>query len=188
SIERLNFSASVFHMDIIDIHVYRVEGGGQLYLAANADKAYSTGAEFEFTYFATDALEVSASLGIINAKYDSYDAGEANYDGEPIHHTPSRTAKYSIGYNDPNGFYVRGDVRHVGETYYFNGTNQTFDKADPYSVLDMKAGYRNSSLDIYLYGKNVTDTEYINGLRAGSVAVATFGDPAAFGAGASYKF
>ncbi len=188
SIERLNFSASVFHMDIIDIHVYRVEGGGQLYLAANADKAHSTGAEFEFTYFATDALEVSANLGVINAKYDSYDAGEANYDGEPIHHTPSRTGKFSVGYNNPKGYYVRGDIRLVGETYYFNGTNQTFDKADPYSVLDMKAGYRNSSLDIYLYGKNVTDTEYINGLRAGSIAVATFGDPAAFGAGASYKF
>ncbi len=52
SLDRLRMSASVFYMDIEDIHVYKAYG--TMYLTDNADSAHSQGAELELAYRLTD--------------------------------------------------------------------------------------------------------------------------------------
>ncbi|NUK48480.1 TonB-dependent receptor [Prosthecochloris sp. DSM 1685] len=189
SYKRLNLSASAFYMGIEDIHVYRSPGGG-IYYTGNADKAHSRGAELEVTYFPTDSIELSGALGVIEAEYDDYDDGAGNvFDGEKIPQTPSHTARLGIAYYHPNGFYTRTDLYNQGAVYFYNDANKSFDREGGHTLLDMKVGYRSGGMDVYAYGKNLTDEEYVDGLRANSsAAVATFGDPRTFGVGAQYRF
>ena len=186
--DNLTFAASVFYMDIKDIHVYRTVG--PLYLTDNAEAAHSKGIELEFNWQATNNLEIAGSLGLISAKYDDYDNGIVDFSGDDIIETPSRTATLSVAYESPQNWYSRADIRHIGETSYFDGANNTNPKEDAYTTIDARLGYRVNDFDIYVFGKNLTDEEYVNGFMASTIVggIATFGDPRTFGAGVRYDF
>lgn len=184
----LTYAASVFYMDIKDIHVYK--NVGQLYLTDNAEAAHSQGIEFEFNWRATDNLEIAGSLGLISAKYDDYNNGIVDFSGDNIIETPSRTATLSVAYESPQNWYSRADIRHIGETSYFDGANNTNPEASAYTIVDAKFGYRMNDFDIYVYGKNLADEEYINGFQANASVggIASFGEPRTIGAGVRYAF
>nr|VFJ75137.1 MAG: iron complex outermembrane recepter protein [Candidatus Kentron sp. FW] len=75
--EKMTLGAALFYMDIEDIHIYRYKNAGANWIALtdNANKAHSMGAELEATYWLTDRLQLDASVGVIKAEYDDYDAG-----------------------------------------------------------------------------------------------------------------
>jgi iron complex outermembrane receptor protein len=53
----------------------------------------------------------------------------------------------------------------------------------------MKIGYKFSNWDVYLYGTNLTDEEYIDMYESNSLfSMATYGDPRFFGIGVRYTF
>ena len=103
SLNRLQMAASVFHMDIKNIHVYKAVG--TMYLTSNAEKAHSMGIELEMKYRLTDTIELNGALGLIDTEYDSYDVGGGiNFNGFDIQCTPSHTANIGIAYFHPGGF------------------------------------------------------------------------------------
>ena len=184
---RARLSASIFYMDIEDIHVYIVEN--EMWTTGNADSAHSLGAELELTYFLTESIELTAALGIIDTEYDDYDTGTLVYDGESIENTPSHTARIGAAYFHPNGFYARGDVLSMGEVPYYDEGNKKFSERDSYITADVKVGYRFKDYDIYAYCNNLTDEEYFTTYGAGyASSKATFGDPRTFGIGIRYNF
>jgi iron complex outermembrane receptor protein len=73
----------------------------ELYIA-NAGAAKYEGAEFELTIKPTSQLDLSASLGLLDAKYTNYIQGGVNYDGLPIPATPAENFSLSIGYTVPS--------------------------------------------------------------------------------------
>lgn len=184
----VSFSASIFKMNITDLHVYEATGGG-VYLTSNAKKAHSQGIEFDFNYFPTDNLEISGAIGFIEAKYDDYDTGTTKFDGETIEKTPSHTANLSVAYHHPSGYYGRVDVKNSGEVNYHDDGNNKFVKDDGYTLANIKAGYRVGQFDMYAYVKNLTNEEYINTyFSTSSQSVVTFNDPRMIGVGLKYKF
>ncbi len=187
--EKLTLSAALFYMDIEDIHVYRYEGGFLATITDNAEKAHSLGAELEATYWLTDAFQLSAAVGVIEAKYDDYDAGDLGvFDGERIEQTPDYTVNLGAAYYHPNGFYGRADLNMVGKTAFFSNTER-FPEQGAYTLLDAHIGYSADRWEIFAYGKNLTDEEYIIGYRGtGSVSLASFNDPRTFGIGVRYEF
>ncbi|WP_419767510.1 TonB-dependent receptor [Arcobacter sp.] len=183
-----NFSASIFRMNIEDVHVYRRVGAVEVY-TDNADKAHSQGVEFDFQYFLTNNLEISGSAGIIKTKYDSYDVGDYNFSGNKIETTPTHTVNLSISYNHPSGFYARTNIRNQGSMSFYDDVNKDFAREDGYTLVDAKIGYKFSDWNIYVYGKNLTDEEYVNMYESNSTfSMATFGDPKFFGIGVKYTF
>ncbi len=183
-----NFTASIFRMNIKDVHVYRRLNTGMVY-TDNASKAHSEGIEFDFRYFPIENVEISGALGYIKTKYDSYDVGDYNFNGQEIETTPSHTANLSIAYYHPEGFYARTDIKNQGSMYFYDDASKSFPKVSGYTLVDAKIGYKTSDWDIYAYGKNLTDKEYINTYEANnSFSMATFGDPRFFGVGFKYTF
>ena len=189
--DRLRMAASIFYMDIEDIHVFKTPQPG-IYVTDNADSAHSQGIELELGYRLTDNIELTGALGLIEAEYDTYDAGGGvSYDGEKIENTPSYTANIGVAYFHPKGFYSRVDLKAVGAVHhYLSSQNQSFYKADDYLTLDVRGGYQINGWDFYVYSKNLTDEDYIvnyapNG--AGNTTV-EFGDPLTVGAGIRYRF
>jgi len=185
--DNLSFTASIFRMNIKDIHVFKQSGS--MWLTDNAKKAHSQGLEFDFSYFPNDELEISGTLGVIEAKYDDYDAGAVNYSGQKIENTPSHTASLSVAYHHPNGFYSRFDVKNEGKRSFFNSGNQKFERESGHTIADVKLGYKFSDFDIYSFVKNITDEEYITSYKNNGLSgIATFNDPRTYGVGLRYKF
>jgi iron complex outermembrane receptor protein len=187
ALQKLHFSAVLFHMEIEDIHVYK--GVGNMYLTSNAKKAHSQGAELEAVWMPTDSLEISTALGIVDAEYDDYDAGSVKFDGKNIEHTPSHTARLGVAYYHPGGFYSRFDAKNQGAIHFYDDVNKDFVKQDAFTLVDMRLGYRFKNWDVYVYGKNLTDEEYVTNFMCNSlVSLADFGDPRTFGMGVRYTF
>ncbi|RXK13280.1 TonB-dependent siderophore receptor [Halarcobacter mediterraneus] len=178
-------AASIFYMDIKDIHVYKNVGNG-MYVTSNAKKAHSQGFEIQGRYFLTDNLDISASLGIISAKYDDFDNGTTNYDNKRIEKTPSKTATLSLSYIHPNGFYGRIDSFYQGTTVYYDQSSNWSAQTDDYFTTNVKLGYRFSDFDTYIYAKNITDEEYISNIEQAHNVV--FGDARQIGIGIKYTF
>jgi len=188
AMDRLRASACVFYMDIKDIHVYKAFGG--LYMTDNAEKAHSLGAEMDFAWRLTDSIELTGAAGIIEAEYDDYDAGDGIvFDGETIQNTPSYTLNLGIAYLHPKGFYSRMDVKCRGDIHFYDDYHKGFVKDDAYATVDAKIGYQFGDWDVYVYGENLTDAEYINDFMSNyMVAMAGFGEPRTFGMGLRYRF
>jgi iron complex outermembrane recepter protein len=181
-------NASIFRMDIEDIHIYK-SIGGTIWLTDNAKKAHSQGIEIDGKYFLTDNIELSGAIGLIDAKYDDYDTGTAIYDGERIENTPNYTVNAGIAYVAEQGIYGRLDFNARGTTSYFDGANNTMVKVDGAIISNLKVGYKVKDWDIYGYVKNITDEEYIAAYMAKtSLQIASFNEPRTFGIGARYKF
>lgn len=185
---KMTLGAALFYMDIEDIHVFRSEG--PLFFTDNAKKAHSVGIEVEASYQVNDQLELSAAVGLIEAEYDDYNAGSGvTYDGEKIEQTPDFNVNLAAAYYHPNGFYGRADLKVTGETGFFDSGAQAFPKQDTYTTLDARIGYVTGDWELYAYGKNLTDEEYITGYRANTmISIASFNDPRTIGAGVKYNF
>ena len=188
AIEDFIFTASVFRMDIKDIHVFGTDSNNAIF-TDNAKKAHSQGIEFDFKYLPSDELEVNGAIGIIDTQYDSYSRKGTDLSGNDIDTTPSHTANLSVAYYHPTGFYARTDIRNQGAMYFYDEVAKSFSKENGYTLVDAKFGYKFSDWDTYIYGKNLTDEEYINTYEANSLfSTATFGDPRFVGIGAKYTF
>ena len=188
--ENYLLNTSVFRMDIEDIHIYKIAGGGAIFLTDNAKKAHTQGIEIDGKYFLTDNIELSGAIGFIDAKYDDYDTGTAIYDGKRIENTPKYTANVGIAYVSDSGIYGRLDAFARGDTSYFDGANNTMVTADGAIISNLKVGYKIKDWDIYGYVKNITDEEYIDSFRSsgGDRQIVGFNEPRTFGVGARYKF
>lgn len=183
----LSYTASIFYMDIKDIHVYTNDGFN--WYTSNAKKAHSYGLELEGTYFLSDTIDISSSLGLIKAKYDDYDGGSVTYDGEKVQNTPTHTASVTLNYKNPNGFYGFLNIQNRGKTNFYDSVNSKFTEADGYTIGNVKIGYKFSDWDIYAYINNITDEEYITTyISKSDLSVAAFNEPRFIGIGARYSF
>ncbi|WP_084184818.1 TonB-dependent receptor [Desulfonatronum thiodismutans] len=184
--ERGSVAASIFYMDIEDIHISKAIG--TMYVTGNAKKAHSQGVELEATYRPLDELELNAAMGFIQAKYDDYDWGGGNFDGQTIEQTPAHTIRAGAGYTHPSGFYGRIDVSNIGKQYFHDNVNaiEVFPKQDMYTLVDAKIGYRFADWDFYVYGRNLTDEKYVS--MFSGMHVISYGQPRTFGVGVRYQF
>ncbi|MFV0600618.1 MAG: TonB-dependent receptor [Brachymonas sp.] len=183
----VTLAANLFYMDIKDIHIYKAAGA--IYTTGNARKAHSKGAELEAAWRPAGAnLEFSGALGIISAKYDNYDAGTHNFNGQKIENTPAHTLRLSAAYLHPSGAYARLDLRNQGKVHFYDDATKTLPGYGGYTVLDFKAGWRQDNWEVYGFVQNLTDREYLTGFMSGPATLAFYGKPRKFGVGARYSF
>lgn len=186
-IDDISIAASLFYMDIEDIHVYKAIG--TTYLTDNAEKATSKGAELEVSWFATDTVQLSAAVGYTDAKYDRYNNGSVSFDGERVAETPNYTVKLGVAYEGQNNWYGRADLYNQGSLYYYDDAQKKLVKRDSYSTIDVRGGYRLDDWNFYGFVKNLTDEKYATSFTSSSmVSIATFGSPRTFGLGASHSY
>ncbi len=129
-------------------------------------------------------------MGIIDAEYDDYDAGGGViFDGEKIQNTPAYTAGLGVAYLHPKGFHSWLDMKNQGEIYFYDDANKAMVKEDVYTIIDAKIGYQFNAWNFYVFGKNLTDEEYVTDFISNTmVALACFGEPRTVGVGVRYRF
>ncbi len=188
SLDDFIYTASVFYMDISDIHVYTSDGNN--WYTDNAEKAHSYGLELEGTYFLSSNFDVSGSLGLIHSEYDKYEySSTVNFNGQEVESTPSHTASLTFSYIQPHGLYGILDIKNQGSVYFYDNANSQFIKEKGHMISNIKVGYKFDGWDVYGYVNNITDEEYVTYyLSKTDLSVASFNDPRFIGVGARYVF
>lgn len=184
----LSLNLALFRMDIKDIHIYKYISESVV-LVDNAKKAHSQGVELDMSYYFTNNIELTSTLGITDAKYDDYDTGVMKFDGKRIEFSPKYTATLGLNYIADSGFYGGLNFSAIGKTSYFNSITNKMLEFDGAIISNARVGYRFENLDIYAFIHNITDEEYVTSYITNPMfASIGFNEPRQFGVGFKYKF
>lgn len=148
----------------------------------------SRGLELEILARPLKGLELAASVGYTHAEireYRSRDTGE-DLAGKQPPFVPELTATFSAQYRHRCGFMARVEWLLTGRTY-FDEENLESEAQDAYGLLNAKIGYEQPHWGVYVYGKNLTDTEYY-AFKLHPLGVGTIGDPRSVGMMVEVKF
>lgn len=150
-----------------------------------------TGAEFEFSWLATDALTVSATYSSLDAEYDKFVIpGGDDFSGNKLQTAPESSYSLSLDYrNDVERGSVLAGLSYTWQDKYFTGASNIPEfLIDSYGLLNARIGYTWSDerWRVMLWGKNLSDEDFVR-IRGTSGAIAEYyGPPRAYGINLTY--
>ncbi len=161
----LNTRVSVFFMDRQDQQVdasIQIPGTGNFILyTANATSSTNYGLEGQLNYYATENLELYASIGLLQAEYDDYryeKSGEIiDLSGRELAHAPSYNYQLGATWRGDTGFFANMNLSGM-DSFYYSDSNDFV--SDDYHLLNLRLGYEADNWSVYLWGRNLTDEEY----------------------------
>ncbi len=189
SFSDLTLAATLFYMDIEDIHTYTFISG--FYSAGNLKGAISQGFEVQLAYDLTPTWALDTSFGYTDAKYKSgsYFNGQDASDNT-VEKTPDMTGLLGIKYHDKQ-WMARLEAQYRGDYYY---DFQNTEKVDGFTVFNARVIYQLQDWELSGYIDNITDqTGVLAVMDAASLSgagtlVRSLNKPRTFGAGVTYRF
>lgn len=180
---RLIVNGAVYYMAINNMQVSEAVSPSETYIT-NAAEATATGGELEVTARIAQGLTLTAGFGYCDITFDEYHDQLGDYGGNHNTFAPDYTFNLGAQYRHVSGAYARVDLLGYGKIY-FDKTNEY--SRDPYELVNLKIGYEGEHFDVYLYGKNIFDTEYDSvGWYDGFYTV--YSDPREIGLQLTYRF
>jgi outer membrane receptor protein involved in Fe transport len=160
---RLSADVAVFHMWRESQQVatsFQLDPGDPLsyvFCTDNAARGRNAGIEATVAWRPVDGLTVGATLGLLRTEYVGYAYGSRDLDGREQAHAPDWQYSLSAEWNSPRGWMARADLTG-SDAFYFDTSHDQ--QSDPYSLLNLKAGYAAGRWSAYLWGRNVFDERY----------------------------
>ena len=162
----------------------------------NAGDASLYGIELESTWLVTDQFSLSGFIAWQNSEFGKTDIINsrccANQDGQDLIRTPD--LKFAI-----TGDYVvpLSDGSELDFNVNYNFTGDQRGELEPYAIqpefglLSARAAWvsSNDALEIAIWGKNLTDEDYINHIYTIANSVTSvYGDPLTYGVTGTFRF
>jgi outer membrane receptor protein involved in Fe transport len=107
------------------------------------------GLEADLRWFATDALEIYASLGLLRSKLGA--------SGRDLAHAPRYSMAAGAVYRHENGFFARLDATARDEFFFDVSHDQ---KSQAYELVHARIGYEGDNWGAQLWARNLTDEDY----------------------------
>jgi outer membrane receptor protein involved in Fe transport len=151
---RLRVNAAVFHNRRNDQQVRASEQlvlgdpASFVFFTDNVGEGKALGFETEVHWFPTDDWELYATVGLIDATFES---------GREMAHAPPFTLAVGVNYHNPNGFFARLDAT-AKDAFYFDVNHDQ--KSEPFELLNARVGYEGESWQVSLWAKNLFDRDY----------------------------
>lgn len=194
---RMMFNLSVFQLDYTDIQVQFFDPGldssqPPAKVTVNAAEAETTGAELEFKYTPTSGLLLSGGAAYLDSETSVTNPFTKVTEDRPLFNTPkikyNLSAEYTFAANS-YGEWSASLSYDFRDEELAAGSNDPDDLKPDYGLLSMRIGlanmdFANGSLNVALWGKNLTDEEYEIYHNYGSVI---YGEPQSFGVSFNYK-
>lgn len=146
---------AAFYTDYKDYQAFQFSPAGQTIF--NAERAHAWGAEVELLVQATEEIALSAGLGYTRARYDDFEVPAGDFTGNRIARIPECTLNLGVSYRAKWGGMARIDWRYIGDTSFDDGNTVN---QGAYSLLDARIGFEKGNFGVYLFGRNLCDTEY----------------------------
>ena len=200
--DRLSLRTAVFHMQRREVQTatsitrVRVNGSSEFIdYVGNAAEGVNQGLELEVSFQTTDRLQLSASLGLLETKFDDYiDGSGQNLDGRDQAQAPSYQFYLSGDYQLAQGWSLNVNIEGKDD-YYFSDSHT--ERSSSYELLNASIAYSTQRWDLSLWGRNLADKDYFvrgfffgNDPRDGYTArgFTQLGAPRQFGISASTNF
>lgn len=159
----LTLDASLFWIECFNQQVTILPKGNSTgRMMSNAARARSYGVELSAAYN-YEGLSLRADYGYTNARFRKYDDGTANYAGNRLPYAPENTISLMAAYTwminnrTLKQIILSADWRASGAIYW-NEANTL--RQSMYSTLGAQLTIRLSNIDITLWGRNLTNTDY----------------------------
>lgn len=200
---KLISNLALFYMDRQDQQVAasrQEEGSGDFWLfTTNATSSTSFGLEWDVSFQATKDLSLYASLGLLDASYDSYsyqedEETEVDLSGRDLAHAPSTTYSLGATWLNDAGWFINVNASGKSSFYYSDDHDK---KNSAYQLLNAKVGYQAEAWSVHLWGRNLTDEKYgVRGFYFGNrpdlgwaaEQYVRYGDPRQIGVTATFDF
>ena len=213
---RLQLNAAVFSTDVDDNQFFEFFAGpfGLLRVVTTIDETTIQGFEADFNWLASENFSIFGGVGFLNSEIEK-NINRPLSEGNDVPQAPDET--YNLGAqlelpmgNDMN-FYARVDLQHVGEMWFHTlqgeatpniwdglfGTagliTTDFSKTqrDAYDTVNLRIGFEAKNWSATIWGRNITDEEYLEEVIPAVEFGGSFIHPAAtatYGADFSYRF
>lgn len=188
---RLRMSGAIFYTDYQDRQVSQFDeiNGIPTVITRNAGESEIRGAEFEFSFAASQQWLLYGSASYLDGEYTDFrnaTAAGADFTGNATEKTPEYNVSIGAEYRvslDSLEFTFSPQYSYLGETW-LQPDNGAFNVEDGYGIVNLRTGFSTGDgrYGIYLWGKNLADTEYKEFARQfqGSDQV-LWGEPRTFG-------
>ncbi|MEM1113840.1 MAG: TonB-dependent receptor, partial [Pseudomonadota bacterium] len=198
----LIWNGAIFYQVYDDYQVEIQDDEGIGNTIQNAAKAEIEGIETEFQWLASENLLIDGNISYVDARWDEYEnaaclrpqyqaiacspdpvSGDPVQDlsGKRLNQTSPWTANLNVTWNDTlnngMGWYIRGEYAYRDDRFFFPDLDPELTD-DDYFLLNASIGLtvQNQNWDIILWGKNLTDEEYLfNGSRNRDAGNPNFG-------------
>tara|TARA_B110000858_G_scaffold135140_1_gene153686 strand:- start:6827 stop:8899 length:2073 start_codon:yes stop_codon:yes gene_type:complete len=160
----LHLKAAVFHDDRHDQQVksstVRVRDNGStefIDFVGNAAEGTNNGVEFEAVWLPTARLGLTASIGFLDATFDSFINSERqDLSGRDQAHAPGYMAHLAADYSlGAWSFAVSIDAK---DDFYFSDSHGI--KSEPYELVNMNLSYSATQWSLSLWGRNLSNQDY----------------------------
>ena len=123
----------------------------------NAAEGTNNGVEFEAVWYPSEQLGLTASLGLLDATFDSF-VNSANQDlsGRDQAHAPGYMAHLAADYNI--GAWSLSVSLDAKDDFYFSDSHNI--QSDPYELLNMNLSYSSEKWTLSFWGRNLTNQDY----------------------------
>jgi iron complex outermembrane recepter protein len=154
---------AVFHMWREEQQVstsYQLDPGDPLsyvFYTDNAARGRNYGLEASGSWQPVARLTLGATLGLLHTEYLDYTYGDRSLDGREQAHAPSYQYSLSAQWGGNEGWMARADLNGV-DAFYFDASHDQ--RSQPYTLLNLKAGYARGHWAAYAWVRNVTDEVY----------------------------
>ncbi|MDL2277666.1 TonB-dependent receptor [Parabacteroides sp. OttesenSCG-928-G07] len=169
--DRLQGELTLFYMDVTDMQLTKFVSSGNGRILTNAGKARSFGAELTLRAQLSSELTADVNYGFTHATFRDYvyekkvegEIQSTDCEGNYIPYTPQHTLNIGLQYNKQirgsfiDQFTASAQFSGIGNIYWteLNDIYQNF-----YGTLNAKVGVRKGIVNLNLWGRNLTDTNY----------------------------
>ncbi len=123
----------------------------------NAARGRNFGLEASLAWQPVERLNLGATLGLLHSEYVGYRQGDRNLDGREQAHAPGYQYSLSAQWGGGEGWMARADLNGV-DAFYFDTSHDQ--RSDPYTLLNLKAGYSGGSWSVEAWARNVTNEKF----------------------------
>lgn len=159
----LQADLAVFYMWRLDEQVsssFQLDPGDPLsyvFYTDNAARGRNYGLEATLRWQLRPELQLGATLGLLESAYLDYQYGERNLDGREQASAPPYQYSLSAEWRPGPGWVARADVNGCA-SFYFDTSNDQ--RSNPYTLVNLKAGYEADRWSVHAWGRNVFDAKY----------------------------
>jgi iron complex outermembrane receptor protein len=161
---KLVLKAALFHDDRHEQQVKsstgRIRANGSTEFVdfiGNAAEGTNNGVEFEAVWTPSEQLGLTASLGLLDATFDSFVNSEnQDLSGRDQAHAPGYMAHFAADYN--LGAWSLSVSLDAKDDFYFSDSHNV--QSDPYELLNMNLSYSSERWSLSFWGRNLTNQDY----------------------------
>ena len=182
---RLEVNGAMFETDVDDNQFFEFFAGpwGLLRVVTNIDQLDISGSELDFKYALTDNIRIDGGLGFTDGEIKK-NVHRPNTVGNnaPLapEHTYNLGLQYETSFSADYDLVLRVDYMEVGETWFHTvqgdqqpsvwgallafpvvPSDMSRSVRDPYELIDFRASLIGENLSFTLWGRNITDEQYL---------------------------